>query len=63
MFVFGYNKYGQLGLEDNRNKNIPTLLMRDETIRQIAYGKFHPVPRAASSVGTVDCAKALACVN
>ena len=26
IYVWGYNNYGQLGIGDNKNRNIPTLL-------------------------------------
>ena len=35
MFVFGYNHYGQLGLDDNVHRNIPTLLMDNDNIISI----------------------------
>ena len=38
---FGHNQYGQLGLGDNNNRNLPTLVMTDTTIRQIACGSDH----------------------
>ena len=38
---FGDNEYGQLGLGDNNNRNLPTLLMKDNTIRQIVCGGYH----------------------
>ena len=41
LFAFGYNCYGQLGLGDNENRNIPTLIMQDKTIRQIVCGEDH----------------------
>ena len=36
--VFGNNDYGQLGLGDNSNRNAPTLMMIDKTIRKIVCG-------------------------
>ena len=41
LFTFGDNVLGQLGLGDNENKNKPTLLMQDKTIRQIICGEVH----------------------
>ena len=38
---FGYNEYGQLGLGDNKNRNLPTLVMKDKTIRQIICNGDH----------------------
>ena len=38
---FGHNHFGQLGLGDNNNRNLPTLVMTDTTIRQIACGSDH----------------------
>ena len=38
---FGDNQYGQLGLGDNKNRNPPTLVMTDTTIRQIVCGYDH----------------------
>ena len=35
LFAFGCNEHGQLGLGDRRNRNKPTLVMRDKGIRQI----------------------------
>lgn len=35
LFVRGYNKHGQLGLGDNENRDVPTLLMKDENIVSI----------------------------
>ena len=41
LFAFGNNYNGQLGLGDYENRNIPTLVMRDKTIRQVACGRKH----------------------
>ena len=41
LFAFGYNEYGQLGLCDDNDRNSPTLVMRDKTIRQIICGGDH----------------------
>ena len=41
LLAFGHNHYGQLGLGDNKNRNLPTLVMTDTTIRQIACGSNH----------------------
>jgi alpha-tubulin suppressor-like RCC1 family protein len=41
--VFGYNKYGQLGLGHNEDQNKPQLLMHGEEIHQIACGSYHTV--------------------
>ena len=38
---FGDNQDGQLGLGDNKNINLPTLVMTDTTIRQIVCGYRH----------------------
>ena len=38
---FGDNEYGQLALGDNNNRNLPTLVMTDTTIRQIVCGYSH----------------------
>ena len=42
LFAFGYHQHaGQLGLGDNKKRNISTLLMQDEQIRQIVCGAYH----------------------
>ena len=41
LFGFGYNGFGQLGLGDYDDKNIPTLVMTDKTIRKIICGGYH----------------------
>ena len=41
LFALGHNYYGQLGLGDNKKRKIPTLLMKDNTIRQIVCGYYH----------------------
>ena len=41
MFAFCRNSFGYLGLGDNININVPTLLMTDKTIRKIVCGDFH----------------------
>ena len=41
LFAFGWNEYGQLGLSNNENRNVPTLLMKDKEIRQIICGDLH----------------------
>ena len=39
LFAIGNNYFGQLGLGDNNiNRNIPTLLIQDKTIRQVVCG-------------------------
>ena len=39
LIAFGDNEYGQLGLGDNIEKiNIPTCVIKDESIQQIACG-------------------------
>ena len=43
LLVFGYNRGGQLGLGHNDDIIVvPTLLMNDESIRNIICGKYHP---------------------
>ena len=41
LFAFGNNKYGQLGLGDNKNRNVPTLLIHDDSIQQIICGNYN----------------------
>jgi E3 ubiquitin-protein ligase HERC4 len=43
MFVFGRNNYGQLGLNDKNNRNIPTELkfFSGKKIKQIQCGEYH----------------------
>ena len=41
LFVFGHNTDGQLGLDDNENRYVPTLLMQDQSIRQVVCGENH----------------------
>ena len=41
LFAFGRNNYGQLGLGDNENRNVPTLVMQDKEIQQIVCGCYH----------------------
>ena len=41
LFSFGNNEDGQLGLGDDNNRNVPTLLMTDKTIREIVCGWYH----------------------
>ena len=41
LLAFGDNHYGQLGLGDNKNRNLPTLVMTDTTIREIVCGSDH----------------------
>ena len=41
VLVFGYNRYGQLGFGDNKNRNKPELLMTDPEIKQIICGGSH----------------------
>ena len=43
VYVFGYNNYGQLGLGNIKNQNMPQLLMTDKEIRQIACGQEHSI--------------------
>ena len=38
VLVFGSNRYGQLGLGDNQDRNKPELLMIDPEIKQITCG-------------------------
>ena len=41
LLVFGNNKYGQLGLRDNKNRCIPKLLMNEKNIKMIHCGEFY----------------------
>ncbi len=44
LYVFGYNRYGQLGLNDNENRNIPIrndFFKGKGLIKQIALGGLH----------------------
>ena len=41
IYAFGYNLYGQLGLGDNNNRNIPTLISNLTNIIQISSGYTH----------------------
>ena len=44
LFAFGRNNYGQLGLGNNENVNVPTLLkdkIKDKKIQQIICGEQH----------------------
>ena len=41
LFTFGNNLYGQLGLEDSEDRNIPTLVVIDKNIKQIYCGEEH----------------------
>ena len=41
LFGFGNNFYGQLGLGDNNDRNVPILIMTDKTIRKIVRGEYH----------------------
>jgi alpha-tubulin suppressor-like RCC1 family protein len=43
LYGFGYNKYGQLGLGDRINRNIPTLILTDKNIKNIHCAGFHTV--------------------
>ena len=40
LFAFGRNISGQLGLGDNKDRNIPTLVMQDKKIKYIVCGAF-----------------------
>jgi alpha-tubulin suppressor-like RCC1 family protein len=39
LYVFGNNRYGQLGLGDFQNRNVPTLLMTDKNIKSVHCGE------------------------
>ena len=39
LLAFGNNQFGKLGLGDNKDRNIPTLLMQDKKIQQIVCGR------------------------
>ena len=41
LYGFGDNYFGQLGLGDNINRNVPTLMMTDKSIRKIVCGCYH----------------------
>ena len=41
VYVFGHNKYGQLGLGHNNDIYKPTLLMQDSKIKSICCGHKH----------------------
>ena len=41
LFVFGYNEYGQLGLNDKKYRYEPTLLMNDTNTKIICCGLHH----------------------
>lgn len=42
-FVWGMNKYGQLGLGDKHNRYEPTLLKRETPFISIVCGRFHTI--------------------
>ena len=39
----GYNEYGQLGLGNNVNKNIPTIIPNLNNVKQISCGTYHTI--------------------
>jgi alpha-tubulin suppressor-like RCC1 family protein len=45
IWTFGNNRYGQLGLEDNLDKNVPTEIQREEDVKiiSVSCGGFHTV--------------------
>jgi alpha-tubulin suppressor-like RCC1 family protein len=43
VLVFGDNHWGQLGLGDYENRNVPTQLMIDKNIKHITYGWDHSI--------------------
>ena len=43
VLVFGYNRYGQLGLSHDKNINVPTLLMNDKSIKNIICGEYQTI--------------------
>ena len=43
IYVFGDNKYGQLGLGDYKDRNRPTLLLKDNQIKNIITGEHHSI--------------------
>ena len=45
IYVWGYNNYGQLGIGDNNNRNIPTLLNlpNNEKPLSISCGDNHTI--------------------
>src|SRR5436853_94237 len=51
IYVFGSNEYGQLGLSDNIDKNVPTLIPNLNQIVQIAAGFYHSL--ALSDIGQI----------
>jgi alpha-tubulin suppressor-like RCC1 family protein len=43
VFVFGYNKYGQLGLGDRKKRLEPTFLMKDKMIKTVVCGNRYTI--------------------
>nr|QBK90128.1 MAG: regulator of chromosome condensation protein [Pithovirus LCPAC102] len=43
LWSFGYNKFGQLGLEDNNNKKIPTKIEFNYKVKSVSCGEFHTI--------------------
>jgi len=41
LFVFGDNEDGQLGLGDEEDRNVPTLLLNNKDIKMISCGGYH----------------------
>ena len=46
LFAFGRNRQGQLGLGDNKNRNIPTLLMIDKTTTNYLWRRAYIYSKA-----------------
>lgn len=43
VYVWGYNKHGQLGLGDDKDRNTPTLVesVLDTNFKKVACGNYH----------------------
>ena len=43
VYGWGYNKYGQLGMDDDKNRNIPTLVenLLDYNFKKVSCGSYH----------------------
>lgn len=43
MYSWGYNKHGQLGLGDDKDRNLPTLVepVLDYNFKKVSCGNYH----------------------